>query len=139
MPVATERGIEPGPNNIHGQLRSCDPTAHAKHIGIVVFPAHPSGKGFMTEGGPDSPITVGGHGHADTGAADKNATFTCSTCYLLTDGKGELRLIHGFGGITTHVDNFVLFFLEKGQDHLFQLPASMIAAHCNFHSSLLAQ
>jgi hypothetical protein len=53
----------------------------------------------MTKGSPDLPMPVSRHGHANSSAANQDASLTATIGYLPADSLGKVGVIDGIGRV----------------------------------------
>jgi len=91
-------------------------------------------EGVVTQGSPDATDLVGGHAHADAGAADQDATVHRPVHHGLCDLPAVIGIVHGIGaaGAIVH-DLYVVDLLEEIQEVFLELPAAVVSADGDLH------
>lgn len=122
-----EIGCEPGFENTWDFLEGGKGGAEAEDIGVIVFAGHFSHSGVGDEGGADAWELIGGDTHSDTGGTDEDTGVEGSFCDTACDFDGEVRVIDGFWGVATEVDDFgVGAGGEEVLDVLFDFEAAVV-------------
>jgi hypothetical protein len=135
MASTSKVGSHPSPDNIQGDSLTKNAGSEAKNIGIVMLPTQPSSEGLVTERSPNMPVPVRSNGHADTGAADENATFAAAICKGCTDLVSELRVINrGLAGAADIIDAMP-HFCQQRTEQLLESKSTMITSNGNVHYS----
>lgn len=133
MAATGKVGGKPDPHSFKSKTRADNPFAKAKHIGVIMFPAHPGGKQFMAQGSPDLAVPVGGHRHADPRTADQNTPIAWTFLHLLTHGPGKIGIINGFLGISAAILNRMAQFFQEVYDFTLQPKSAVITTNSNLH------
>jgi hypothetical protein len=137
MSSAAEFRSQPYPDNVFRNTHANNPFTHTQHVGIIMLTTHPGGVMIMTESCPDMPVSIGRHGHPDTGPANQDTTVHCPGIHLFTDQSGNIRIINGLHGVAAQIMNPMAKVSHQDPYHFFEVKATMIRTNCYLHITLL--
>ena len=103
MPPAFIRGGKEGLQNIQRHFLANDARAQGEHISVVMRAGEPGGGDIVHQRAADGGVAVGGHAHADAGAADKDAKIRLPGRHRAANGVGEVRVVDTGGTIGTEI------------------------------------
>src|SRR5262249_35897559 len=109
-PVPLPGGVarpEEGAHEIAGQSRPHDPPAEHEDVHVVVFHTLVRRVRIVADRRADAGKLVGGDACADAAPADEDAALGASADHRRADGFGEVRIVHGLGGVGSHVQDVV--------------------------------
>jgi len=105
--------------------------AEAKHVCIVVKAGELSAVGLGAASRTDTMVFICRHGHADSGAADKNAELVRSVLDPCADLVSDNRIIAGCGGVNSDVGDVISFVTKVSYYLVFHIGSRVIAANYN--------
>ena len=101
---------------------------HAEHVRVVVEAGEFAGGEVATDGSADALVLVCRHAHADPGTADEDTAVRFLAGNLVADLVGEDRVVAGFRGIGTHVEDFVALVFQKLDEFFLVFECGVVAA-----------
>lgn len=112
-------------------------TAHAEHVGVVVFPGE-TGRGHIVHGcGTHTGNLVGGHRDADARTADTDPEIGITGRNRLADGGAKVGVIAALLGVGAHVGHLMAQAAKKLGQSLLQFESGVIGPHGNAHSPIV--
>ncbi len=87
--TALERRVEKYAHHLFGDSQAYHSRADAQHVGVVVATRHLGREGVVAQGGTHPRMAVGGHGHADAGAADQHTRRGLAANHRVGDTRGQ--------------------------------------------------
>src|SRR5438105_3069087 len=133
MPAALELSFQPNLNHTVDQFPAQEIRRQAKDVGVVMAAAHLRSDAIVARSRANAGNLVGGDAHADTGAADQDATIDGTFADRLGDLKGIIGIIDALAAAGSHVDYVMAKALQERDNTPFYLKAPVVATDCDFH------
>src|SRR4051812_34049072 len=102
-----ERRLQPNTGDYLSHARADDSFAHGKHVRIVMFAGRFGREEIVHERAADAGIFVGGNRHADTRAAQQNASVCFPCRYPFTYWHGVIRVVYRLAAVAAEIFNFM--------------------------------
>ena len=129
MAAAGEFGFQEQAHHARRRAAVHHAGAHREHVGIVVLARVAHGGVVVTERAPDAGDLVGGHRRPDPGGIDHDAQRRTARGDLAPDRGGEIRVVHGVGGMRAAVVHRPAHLLGDGAlEHVLERDPAVVAA-----------
>ncbi len=112
-----------------------DPTAHDKHVHVIVLDSLMSRVMIVAETGTHTRNLVRCNGCPHTAAANENPAGGVPLANGQAYGLREIRVIYRFGAARAEIDHLMLQLRQKRFDALFKLKPCVVGSNCDLHTT----